>query len=128
MKEIHVVVGVLVENEKILIAKRKNYGDGAGLWEFPGGKIEEGESQEECLKRELLEELGINIEVKDFIIYALHENIEKNIHLYAYYAKYIEGIITLEAHDKIKWVSLEELSEYEFPPADIKVIEYILKK
>ena len=121
---IRVTAAILKKDGKILIAKRKT-GDElfAGLWEFPGGKVEEGETPEECMARELKEELDIEVEVGELITSNKHKYPHGIFELLAYRVKYISGKIVLNAHNEIKWVNIDEMANFEFPPADIPIIE-----
>ena len=124
---IHVVAGIIYNSEykKILIARKKSIFIFGGLWEFPGGKVEEYESYEMALKRELKEEL--NIEINSIQSY-LSEQYNSNgifIHLNSFQCKYQSGEITLKDHDQVKWVEKSELSSYNFSPADIHIVKNI---
>jgi len=94
-----------------------------GLWEFPGGKIEDGESPEECLERELKEELGINTKVGNFVTSNIYTYKRMTINLMAYNTEFISGDLILEQHDEIQWVTIPEMSNFKFAPADIPIIE-----
>ena len=121
---IKVTAAILEKDGKILIAKRKT-GDKlfAGLWEFPGGKVEEGETPEECMAREIKEELNISVEVGELITSNKHKYPHGIFELLAYRVKYISGEIVLNAHNEIKWVNIDDMANFEFPPADIPIIE-----
>ena len=121
---IRVTAAILEKDGKILIAKRKT-GDKlfAGLWEFPGGKVEEGETPEECMARELKEELDIEVEVVGLITSNKHKYPHGYFELIAYRVKYISGEIVLNDHDDFKWVTVDEMDNFEFPPADIPIIK-----
>ena len=121
---IRVTAAILEKDGKILIAKRKT-GDElfAGLWEFPGGKIEEDESPEECMARELKEELNIEVKVGELISSNKHKYPQGIFELLAYRVKHISGEIVMNDHDDIKWVTADEMSNFEFPPADIPIIK-----
>ena len=123
---IRVTAAILEKDGKILIAKRET-GDElfAGLWEFPGGKVEEGETPEECMARELKEELDIEVEVGELITSNKHKYPHGIFELLAYRVKHISGKIILNDHDEIKWVTINEMSNFEFPPADIPIINYL---
>ncbi|CRZ34039.1 8-oxo-dGTP diphosphatase [Herbinix hemicellulosilytica] len=124
MKE--VTAAVIIENGKILIAQRKESQKLAGKWEFPGGKVEAGETLRECLIREIKEELGITIEVDDlFAEIKYRYDIEEigTINLYVFKARRIGGEYKLTAHSQIKWVRPEELEDYDFVPADTSIIK-----
>jgi len=122
------VAAAIIDNElgQILIARRKKGKAQEGLWEFPGGKIETGETIEECLKRELKEEMNINIApyesfgVNDHRYEALH------IRLYAYRAKLVGGEPMLVDHDQYDWVYPSDFGKYMFAPADIPFVEKLV--
>ena len=121
---VRVTAAILEKDGKILIAKRET-GDElfAGLWEFPGGKVEEGETPEECMAREIKEELNISVEVGELITSNKHKYPHGIFELLAYRVKYISGEFVLNAHNEIKWVNIDEMANFEFPPADIPIIE-----
>ena len=121
MKE--VTAAIILKDHRILIAQRALGQNLAGKWEFPGGKIEPGETRQECLKREIREELDVDIEVSDFFgesIYAYHSG---TIKLMAFWCKWISGEFTLKVHSKLAWVNCNELDLYDFSPADIPLVE-----
>ncbi|MGG4552204.1 (deoxy)nucleoside triphosphate pyrophosphohydrolase [Paenibacillus humicus] len=114
------VAAAIIENEQgqLLIARRKEGKSQAGLWEFPGGKIEEGESGEECLRRELMEEMNIAIEPYEFVGVNDHWYGDVHIRLFAWKATYQAGTITLADHDEYCWIAKSELGLFEFAEAD----------
>lgn len=114
------VAAAIIENEQgqLLIARRKEGKSQAGLWEFPGGKIEEGESGEECLRRELMEEMNIAIEPYEFVGVNDHWYGDVHIRLFAWKAAYQAGTITLADHDEYCWIAKSELGLFEFAEAD----------
>lgn len=122
-----VSAGIIEKNGKILIAKRKEGKCLEPFWEFPGGKLEENETIQECLKREIKEELEINIEVGDFVCSCEFFCGEKKIKLMAYKAKYLSGEIKLNDHQEAKWIDLKEINDYEFVRADKKIVEKLLQ-
>lgn len=125
---IPVTAAVIEKDGKILIARRKHAYMGYH-WEFPGGKLEENESLEECLRREIMEELGIIISVGPLISSRKHViNCQAAIMLYAYEAEYISGEIILNDHEEIVWVIPEDLPKYSFPDPDQQVVKEILKR
>lgn len=117
-----VTAAIIINNGKILIAQRAENQKLAGKWEFPGGKIEPGETPEECLKREINEELGIDIEVNDFFDESTYKYDTGAIRLLAYKSRWIDGEYKLTVHSQIKWVKPHELENYEFAPADIPFV------
>ena len=122
---IQVVAAIVKRDEKYLVARRKPGKHLAGYFEFPGGKIEENESPEISLERELKEELGVSSCVGRFLGESLYDYGQITIHLLAY-SVVIDGTIEKSAdHDLIKWVSLDQLSKLRLAPADIPLLEYI---
>ncbi|WP_127532981.1 8-oxo-dGTP diphosphatase MutT [Paenibacillus kobensis] len=121
------VAAAIIENEQgqLLIARRKKGKSQEGLWEFPGGKIEKGESPEACLRRELLEEMQIVIRPYAYFGTNDHHYGATHIRLIAYRAHYISGVVTLVDHDDYRWVEREALREYTFAPADVKFVEML---
>lgn len=118
-------IGVAViwnEQRQILIDRRRPGGSMGGLWEFPGGKIELGETVEECIKREILEELGIEIVVGDRLITVNYVYTQFRITLNVHHCRHIAGIPQLIECDEIRWVTLEEIDQFPFPKANIQII------
>lgn len=126
MSYIDVTAAVLSHNDNILIARRPPSCHLAGYWEFPGGKIEAGETPEICLKRELYEEFNIIADIHDFITESCFDYGSKQIRLLAYHATYCSGTFTLKDHDKLEWVTLADMKNYQFAPADIPIIDHLL--
>ncbi|MCF2940960.1 8-oxo-dGTP diphosphatase MutT [Paenibacillus alkaliterrae] len=118
------VAAAIIENQngRILIARRAKGKSQEGMWEFPGGKLEPGESPEECLRRELLEEMGIEIEPYAYFGVNEHAYGAVTICLIAYKATYVSGEIVLVDHDEYRWVYREELREFTFAPADVRFV------
>ncbi|MEM9542217.1 MAG: A/G-specific adenine glycosylase [Cyanobacteria bacterium P01_E01_bin.42] len=122
----HKNIGVAVirdEKGNILIDRRLDEGLLGGLWEFPGGKIEEGETVEECIKREIKEELGIEIEVKEHLITLNHAYTHFRITLNVHYCQYLGGEPQAIECQEIRWVTLDELDQFPFPKANTRIIE-----
>ena len=124
------VVAAVIRNdkEKILIAQRNLKKSQGGLWEFPGGKIEAGETKEDALIREIKEEMCIDIEVERYLDENEFIYPEKTINLIALECKIINGKIQLMEHEDVKWISKEELGNFEFAPADGFIVEAIKNK
>jgi len=122
------VAAAIIENEQgnILIARRREGKSQAGMWEFPGGKVEQNETVEACLQRELLEEMNIAIDPYELFAVNEHDYGTIQIRLIAYKAKYRSGEIQLIDHDHYRWVSKEELKHYQWAPADIPFVERLL--
>ena len=124
---INVVAGIIINQNKILIGKRKDKDIGGGKWEFPGGKIEFGETNSEALERELYEELGISVKIgKELMNYEhLFKTTIYNI-TFMEITDY-EGEIRNNAHSEIKWVKFSKLPEYDFISGDDRFIQSLLK-
>ena len=123
---IKIVAAILQNDDKILIAKKKEGKPLAGFYEFPGGKVEEGENPEDSLVRELMEEMSIKVTVKDYVGKSIYDyGNGKVIELLGYTAEIIEGDIVLTDHDEYRWVTLEEVCNYNIAPADIPLISKI---
>jgi 8-oxo-dGTP diphosphatase len=124
---IRVTAAIISDSGKVFIAKRKPPGRMPGMWEFPGGKIEDGETPEQCLKRELNEEFGIDVAIGRHVGTSLYRYDFYTVELMAYRTKILCGEIKLHAHDEFAWVAPEELGAFEFAPADILFVEMIRK-
>jgi A/G-specific adenine glycosylase len=121
----HKTIGVAViwnEQGQILIDRRRPEGLLGGLWEFPGGKIECGETIEECIKREIQEELAIEIEVGDRLITIDHAYSHFSITLNVHHCRHLSGIPQPVECDEIRWVSLDEIDQFPFPKANTQII------
>lgn len=123
------VVAALIEYEgKLLLARRDASSDQVGLWEFPGGKVEAGESQPSALVRELQEELGIKATVEEFIATSELQQPARLIRLHGWRVSGFTGTITLQCHSKICWVAPDDVLSFDLAPADIPLIEAYLAK
>ncbi|MBG9812052.1 NUDIX hydrolase [Bacillus endophyticus] len=118
-----VVAAIIKDKDKILIAQRNSKDHLAGKWEFPGGKIEPGETPEECLVREIREELRIDIEIGSFYDDNVYGSKDQAIHLLFYWAEVINGKVTAVVHDDVKWITIKELASFDFAPADIPIVK-----
>ncbi|MFC3885563.1 8-oxo-dGTP diphosphatase MutT [Bacillus songklensis] len=128
MKKTVKVVGAVSINEQgdILCALRSPEMSLPNLWEFPGGKIEEGEKPEQSLVREIQEELDCTVEVFEMIEDVVHEYPNVIVNLLTYRTKIVEGTPTAKEHAELKWVPLQELRLLEWAPADIPTIDKLL--
>ena len=124
---IDVTCAIIEREGKVLIAKRKQGQHLAGKWEFPGGKLEAGETPEECLKRELKEEFGIETLVLEFLAESCFDYKEKSIRLLGYRVQYVSGQFILAAHEAIEWVEPSELSKFDIAEADIPIVQTLVK-
>lgn len=125
---IEVTAGVVQRSGLFLIARRAPGKSLEGYWEFPGGKVEIGETHEACLARELKEELDLDVTVGEYIGESVSGEGEKQIRLIAYAARTEQETITSNDHDLLKWISIYEFGDYNFAPADIPIIEVLLIK
>ena len=121
------VVAALIEKEgKYLIAKRSTgSNDVFGKWEFPGGKVEKNESEEQAIEREIKEEFNMNVKTVKFIVNNIFEYQDKTIDLRLYECKYISGNFNLSAHSEYKFVSKDDIVKYDLCPADIFLANYV---
>lgn len=127
MKKVtHVVAGVAVKDGSVFLARRCANDTLGGMWEFPGGKTEKGESPAEALAREFLEEFGATIRVGDHLGDSVYEYPHGSICLSAYRIEFASPITEIRAHDKIAWVSLGELPTYPLAPADDFIMRYLI--
>ena len=121
MKE--VTAAVMIKDLRILIAKRKADDKLGNKWEFPGGKVEDGESPEDCLKREMKEEFQIDVSVGEYLGENVYHYRHGSIKLLAFRTHWYRGSISANYHDDFRWVTLDEISSYDFAPADIPFVE-----
>lgn len=125
MKHVEVVAAIIFEDGKVFCAQRKDIGEIAKKWEFPGGKIESGETREVALAREIREELNIDIEIGDLITTVNHQYNTFSITMHAYQAKIISGTIQLNDHIDLHWLSKNELYSLDWAAADIPIVEKV---
>ena len=125
MKAIEVVAAIIKKQDKIFITRR-SYGEFADMWEFPGGKIELGESREEALIREVKEELELDINNLEYLTTVDYDYPNFHLTMHCFICEICGGELVLNAHNDAKWVSLEELSTQKWVPADVEVVEKIL--
>ena len=121
-----VVAALIKKDDKYLIARRANGSpDAIGRWEFPGGKVEPGETEECAIEREIKEELSIDIKAIKFIANNIFENPYKTIDLRLYECEYVGGNFDLHDHYEYKYVGIDEFDNIDWCPGDIPLAEYI---
>ncbi|MFT5577842.1 MAG: 8-oxo-dGTP diphosphatase [Paraglaciecola psychrophila] len=126
LKSIHVAVGVIIDSaDNILIALRPAQLHQGGLWEFPGGKVEAGETVESALARELLEELAISVSSCQPLIKIAHDYVDKSVLLDVWWVRGFSGEPRGAEGQPIEWVGAEQLGDYRFPEANIAIVEAI---
>ena len=121
----HKIIGVGViwnDQQQILIDRRRPGGMMGGLWEFPGGKLELGETVEECIKREIWEELAIEIEVGKHLITIEHDYTQFRVTLTVHHCRHLNGVPQPIECDEIRWVTLDEMDRFTFPKANEQII------
>ena len=127
MKTIHVVAAIIRDTNKkgepIIFATQRGYGDFKGGWEFPGGKIEEGETPQEALQREIMEELNTEIKVGELVDTIEYDYPTFHLSMACFWAEVISGALVLKEHEAAKWLTKEELDSVEWLPADVTLIE-----
>ena len=124
MKTINVVAAIIKDKDKVF-ATQRGYGEFKDGWEFPGGKVEEGETPEEALKREIEEELNTEIEVGNYLTTIEYDYPLFHLSMRCYWCKIIEGKPVLLEHEAAKWLTKEELDSVDWLPADLTIIELI---
>lgn len=125
MKQFEVVAAVLIMDNRVFCAQRKDSGETAKKWEFPGGKIEAGETPQQALAREIFEELSTKIAVGDFITTVNHQYNTFAITMHAYQCEILEGNLTISEHLDSRWLTREELASVDWAPADLPIVERV---
>lgn len=127
MVTIKVVCGIIFNEDKVFLCRRSPHKSLAGYWEFPGGKIESGEKEEESLSRELFEELGMTVEIKEHFKTVIHNYDLFTIELIAYICQFQKASYKLTDHDQYEWVNKNNLTQWNLAPADIPIAEALSK-
>ena len=127
MKIIEVVAAIIVEKDKVLVTQR-GYGEFKDGWEFPGGKVELGETLEGALKREIKEEVDIEIEIDTYIDTVEYDYPQLHLTMHCYKCRLLDGQLMLKEHEASKWVSQDELNEIDWLAADRIVVERMRKR
>ena len=122
MKTIEVVAAIIYKDGAYFVTQR-GYGEFEGMWEFPGGKIEPGESRESALKREIQEELGIDITINKFLCTTDYDYPSFHLMMHCYLCNVKSGDIELREHKSARWLSVDMLDSVEWLPADKEVVD-----
>ncbi|HHU37308.1 MAG TPA: (deoxy)nucleoside triphosphate pyrophosphohydrolase, partial [Treponema sp.] len=125
MKQIEVVALVLIKDSRVFCAQRKDVGETAKKWEFPGGKIEAGETHSQALAREITEEFATRITVGNFVSTVHHQYKSFFLTMHAYLGTILEGNMTLSEHLDSRWLTKEELSSVDWAPADLPIVDQV---
>ena len=127
MKQIEVVAAIIRKDDKIF-ATQRGYGEWKDLWEFPGGKMEVGETPEEALVREIREELSAEISVEELLCTVEYDYPKFHLSMHCYLCSLIGEALHLNEHEAAKWLAKEDLDSVKWLPADVKVVEVIKSK
>lgn len=129
MKTIRVVAAIIravnKDNEPVIFATQRGYGEFKGGWEFPGGKIEEGETPQEALRREIMEELETEISVGELVDTIEFDYPTFHLSMDCFRAEIVSGNLVLKEHEAAKWLTKEDLNSVEWLPADITLVDKI---
>ena len=128
MKQIEVVAAIIHDDEGRIFATQRGYGDYKDGWEFPGGKMEPGESPEEALKREIWEELETNIVVKRLVQTVEYDYPAFHLKMHCFWCHIESGSLILKEHEAAKWLFLDNLDSVDWLPADLIVVQTIRNK
>lgn len=121
-----VAAAVIIENGKVLIAQRAPEDNLPLKWEFPGGKVEKGETPEECLVREIKEELDLDVAVTGHFMNSICEYETCKIELMAYFAEITGGSLGLNVHNDAKWADIMNLPDFDFAAADVAIVSKLI--
>jgi 8-oxo-dGTP diphosphatase len=122
-----VTAAIIRKNGSVLLARRAPEEKLGSFWEFPGGKVENGETPEECLARELAEELGILARIGEKCAESLHQYDHGNFRIVAYLVDCIAGEPRPNVHDRLEWVKIDDIRGYQLLPADIPILASLQK-
>ncbi len=125
---IEVVAALIWDKDKFMICQRPAHKARGLLWEFVGGKVEEGETKEQALVRECQEELSVTLSVGDVFMDVVHEYPDITVHLTLFNATIAEGVPQKLEHNDIRWISVSEIDNYNFCPADVEILKRLEKK
>ena len=122
---VEVVAALIWDKDKFMICQRPPHKSSSMLWEFVGGKVEEGETKEQALIRECIEELGVIVSVGQIFTETVHQYPDITVHLTLFNAVISQGVPQKIEHNDIKWITINESGKYDFCPADIQILDKI---
>ena len=125
MKKIEVVAAIIRDDEGRVFATQRGYGEWQDFWEFPGGKMEPGESPEEALKREIWEELETRIVIERLVTTVEWDYPKFHLKMHCYWCHVESGSLTLKEHEAARWLTKDELESVKWLPADLQILEEI---
>ncbi len=125
MKQIEVVAAIIHDAEGRIFATQRGYGEWEGWWEFPGGKMEAGESPEEALQREIWEELETRIAIERLVTTVEWDYPAFHLKMHCYWCHIESGSLTLKEHEAARWLAADELESVKWLPADLQILEKI---
>lgn len=127
MKTIHVVAAI-IEKDELVLATQRGHGEFKGRWEFPGGKMEPGETPEQALIREIREELDIEILIEQYLCTVDHDYPTFHLTMHCFICSLVKGELTLREHEAAKWLDQNQLWSVEWLPADVDVVKSLEKR
>ena len=125
MKRIEVVAAIIHDNEGRIFATQRGYGEFKDYWEFPGGKMEPGESPEQALKREIWEELETRIVIERFVRTIEWDYPQFHLTMHCFWCRVESGALTLKEHEAARWLSTNQLDSVNWLPADLQLIKHL---
>ena len=128
MKQIEVVAAIIRDGEGRVFATQRGYGEWKDWWEFPGGKIEPGETPKEALKREIREELSAEIEVGTFLCIVEYDYPKFHLTMHCFLCSLLSDAMHLNEHEAARWLRKEELDSLRWLPADTQILETLKKE
>ena len=128
MKQIEVVAAIIHDGEGRIFATQRGYGEWKDWWEFPGGKMEAGETPEEALVREIREELSAEISVDEFLCTVEYDYPQFHLTMHCFLCSLIGEALHLNEHEAARWLTKEQLDSVDWLPADVKVVEALMDK
>ena len=120
-----IVVAAIIEKSGCVFATQRGYGEFKDGWEFPGGKVEEGETPEEALIREIHEELATDISIEKYLCTVEHDYPNFHLVMHCYICSIVEGALILHEHEAAKWLDIDHLWTVEWLPADVEVVKML---